>query len=424
MGSCDQSAGSHYAPARANGGARRYSAVTTNASMYGEIPASRVRGVLDVTSALQRATTSREIQSAFLAAIPMAVPAGGHGFYVLDPSDRRPINVAATVPDSFLQRYEDEGRRDDPVLEEAMVSMAPIDSSRLPEERSWDASAVLTVLERAGFYHSLEAPVVVEGAVHATLNMARRRDAQPFSSHDLTVMGCVANQVGAALTRAQRFEQITREALLLADALDASSQPIVITTVDGELIFRNRMATRPVPGSSTSYLERAQPLLTEALDELRNGVNRIVTALEQLVVPSPGHEARGTSAGRSGTTGRLPDSGLVALKAVRLRSRHNAVVSFLSHRRGNMPGLPEGAIPLSPRERGIADLVSQGLTNRQIAELSYVSENTVKQHLKRIFTKLEVNSRAELVQAVWQASTSRPDHGQDPDPDPDPDPSQ
>jgi len=60
-------------------------------------------------------------------------------------------------------------------------------------------------------------------------------------------------------------------------------------------------------------------------------------------------------------------------------------------------------------EQGIVDLVRQGLTNQQIARRVYVSENTVKQYLKRIFTKLEVHSRVELVQVLWEASSFDPE---------------
>lgn len=352
---------------------------------------------MDTVKALQRAITPREVQEAYLSAIPSAVSAAGHGIYMLDPASLKPLDVTATVPDTFLQRYEDEGRFDDPVLKNAVETKEPIDSSRLPERYSWDTSRVLAILQQAGFYHSLEAPVLVEGEILATLNMTRQREQEPFSEQDLAVMKAIADQVGAALTRAQRQEQISKEALLLADALDADAQPIIITTMDGQLIFRNRMASKPVPGSSASYFERVQPALLKALGELRVGTKRVATALEQASFTS----------GKSDTDNAArASSGLVLVKAVRLKSRNDAVVAFLSHRSGNLTGLPESPIPLSPRERGITDLVSQGLTTRQIAELSYVSENTVKQHLKRIFSKLGVNSRAELVQAVWKASTT------------------
>lgn len=52
---------------------------------------------------------------------------------------------------------------------------------------------------------------------------------------------------------------------------------------------------------------------------------------------------------------------------------------------------------LTPREMQIAELVAQGLTNAQIGTALWITEHTVKQALKRMFRKLEVSSRAELV---------------------------
>jgi DNA-binding CsgD family transcriptional regulator/GAF domain-containing protein len=359
----------------------------------------RARAVLGAVATIQGAASVREVQLAWLRSASDVVPAAGYGFYLLDPSSLRPVEVAASVPDRFLQRYEDEGRQDDPVLQEAVARRGPIDSSRLDPLGRWQSSAVCAVLREAGYHHSLEAPIIVDGVVEGTLNMARRQEEEPFSSEDLSALGVVAEQVAAAVTRARRYDQVSERTVLLADALDAASQPVVVTTVDGELIFRNRMALRAVPGSEQSYLDRAHPVLHQALEQLRQGHQRVVTAEE----PSRQHlGARGSAHGAGPTPGAL------AVKAVRLRSRHDAVVSFVSYRPAGAPGLPDAAVPLSPREREIADLVSQGLTTRQIAELSYVSENTVKQHLKRIFAKLQVSSRAELVQAVWRAAAGHP----------------
>ncbi|MEM8778024.1 MAG: helix-turn-helix transcriptional regulator [Cyanobacteria bacterium P01_G01_bin.49] len=52
---------------------------------------------------------------------------------------------------------------------------------------------------------------------------------------------------------------------------------------------------------------------------------------------------------------------------------------------------------LTPRQREIAVLVAQGKTNAQIAAELWITENSVKQALKRMFRKLEVSSRAEMV---------------------------
>ena len=52
---------------------------------------------------------------------------------------------------------------------------------------------------------------------------------------------------------------------------------------------------------------------------------------------------------------------------------------------------------LTPRELQIAELVALGRTNAQIGIELWITENSVKQALKRMFRKLEVSSRAEMV---------------------------
>ena len=65
----------------------------------------------------------------------------------------------------------------------------------------------------------------------------------------------------------------------------------------------------------------------------------------------------------------------------------------------------EPAERLTAREQEVALLVARGLTNRQVATELHISEHTAATHVRRIFKKLGLRSRAEL--ATW-VSSSRP----------------
>ncbi len=52
---------------------------------------------------------------------------------------------------------------------------------------------------------------------------------------------------------------------------------------------------------------------------------------------------------------------------------------------------------LTPRERDVLRLVAEGLSNREIGERLFLSEATVKTHLLRMFTKLDVRDRTRAV---------------------------
>jgi DNA-binding CsgD family transcriptional regulator len=52
---------------------------------------------------------------------------------------------------------------------------------------------------------------------------------------------------------------------------------------------------------------------------------------------------------------------------------------------------------LTPREIQIANLVAKGLTNAEIGGELWITQNSVKQALKRMFRKLEVSARTEMV---------------------------
>ncbi|HET6703076.1 MAG TPA: response regulator transcription factor [Gemmatimonadaceae bacterium] len=58
---------------------------------------------------------------------------------------------------------------------------------------------------------------------------------------------------------------------------------------------------------------------------------------------------------------------------------------------------------LTPRELDILEAMAAGLSNREIADQLFVSENTVKTHAARLFDKLSARRRTQAVQRAKEA---------------------
>lgn len=91
--------------------------------------------------------------------------------------------------------------------------------------------------------------------------------------------------------------------------------------------------------------------------------------------------------------GDVPLSGTIAAKILKVFTRSDL----------GSPQEPEVIDELTTREISILQLVAEGKTNREIASDLYISENTVKIHLRNILEKLHLQNRIQAaVYAVRQ----------------------
>jgi DNA-binding CsgD family transcriptional regulator len=90
-------------------------------------------------------------------------------------------------------------------------------------------------------------------------------------------------------------------------------------------------------------------------------------------------------------------------KAFRHRDRVEQELGRLGHRtsrRSRPAGEASGLDSLTGREREVAQLLVDRMTNAEIAQELFLSEKTVESHLRNIFRKLDVGSRVEVARLV------------------------
>ena len=91
---------------------------------------------------------------------------------------------------------------------------------------------------------------------------------------------------------------------------------------------------------------------------------------------------------------------------------NNTQIHYLADALSEVPTLrvvnSNGRTLLTPREEQVVALVADGLSNRQVAGELGLSEHTIKKYLLRIFDKVGISSRVELVLYAMSHGSNRP----------------
>lgn len=153
---------------------------------------------------------------------------------------------------------------------------------------------------------------------------------------------------------------------------------------------RTRGASLRVLAAASEPGQRPR-LLWQAVEALRDSEDRLELA-GALADLSRVHEALGEAA----------RAGSLAEQAVELAEECEAEPLLRTLRRQVAPGSPgrdarNRLAALSDAERRVASLVVRGHTNRQVSQALFITVSTVEQHLTRIYRKLDVSGRSDLM---------------------------
>jgi DNA-binding CsgD family transcriptional regulator len=165
------------------------------------------------------------------------------------------------------------------------------------------------------------------------------------------------------------------------------------------------------------------PDLAAAVDHTRGLVERDPTALERAAARYSVALTRASAledAGNAWVEQGNPDNAVALLGEAhalyerigaadgmaRVRSRLRAAGTRLCHwKHADRPAV--GWDSLTDTERRVADLVAEGLSNRQVASRIFLSPHTVAFHLRHVFWKLGVTSRVQLARMAAEIAAQR-----------------
>jgi len=236
------------------------------------------------------------------------------------------------------------------------------------------------LLAPSGIPFELRAAFVVRGRCWGAVHLARREDRADFSAADADALSRITATVADGIRTSLRFDAARRP-----DDGTAPGLVVLGSTNAVELITppaRVLMAALRSPAVAQDDETPPTPLIALATF-VRGRPHGAGPQGDVVAVPSP--------------------SGWITLHASLPEGRAGGQVAIVLERAGGpeTTAVRLEAHGVTPREREIATLLAQGLSNGEIAATLVLSPYTVQDHIKSLFEKTAVSSRQELVARVF-----------------------
>jgi DNA-binding CsgD family transcriptional regulator len=326
---------------------------------------------------LSAASSRKQLERHFLGGFGRLLGVQMYAVDLVDPltGEMSCVGATANVSELFVVRYEREGRDLDPVTAEASSTKRPAYNLAMMSMEEWLESPVYRrAYHLHGMRHVAEVPVMNGGRLAGCLHLGNSDPDRGFTPAQLDMAAEIADLVGFTFRALDNQEKLERERAQAEAALGLTGAPVVVSDPLADELRLNdaarRMLADVVEADEHIHALLARPANTDGSFTRRAEVELCTGETGVL----HGH-----------ATPAAGDGSLV-------------VVLELERER---PGIAQQLLaPLTPREREVAALVVDGLADREIAERLYLSHHTVSQYVKRIYRKLDVDSRVALTRVL------------------------
>jgi len=242
-----------------------------------------------------------------------------------------------------------------------------------------------------GFVHALVLFLHEGGVLFGLAGLERRASEPGFTEEDRRALEGVAPFIVAGARAQLQYDELSREAAALRALGHVSG---IVYVVDRD---KKRVVWAADREHGVEWEEDVEPI-----------EDQLVDAVEQSIAARQRGDALPTPP-------RLPTGSVVAVARIEedpvFGGARCAAVRVEAPKR---PAAMEG---LSKREREIARLLVAGYSGVNVAAISGLSENTVRTYVRRLYAKLSVNNRADLVRKLVSPDASAPSSQIAPPPD-------
>jgi DNA-binding CsgD family transcriptional regulator len=369
------------------------------------LSAKDYRGVLEISGTAFECATYAEFQQETLRLVERTMGARSSCFFLLTQSPAGTARIHTGVSrgvekrrmDHFIQYY----WRFDPLV-------TRVTSNRLPDQCTVAQSPHVIGAKqfyRSAFYHDFLSPQAIHyvlrmtlyrnGRPSAMIGLHRPKSKESFGKREVAIAKLLVPALSAAQEKCLAQDQIAeREAIMAVLSEHLAYEGVVIVNADLRAIYASDGARKILAALAGGATTGAAPdELPESLDmacrRLKQALawNRPLTGLDMLDITPPDQSHR------FNVRIRPLDCGAGGLRLILSFKQAEDDVVRLDRMKD---------LGLTRREINIAQLVSMGLTNPEVADKLCISVRTVQNHLRSIYEKTGVHNRTSLLYRLAQ----------------------
>lgn len=241
------------------------------------------------------------------------------------------------------------------------------------------------------------------------ISFSRPKQMKNFDNNEIKAMRLLIPHLQKAFQIYRHFSEIRRDKQIMIECLGKISQSVIVLDKTGKVVFLNDSANKLVTEKDGLQINRNGLLLTNSAQETK----KLQMFLKSVFEPGADQDVNfGGVLQVSRDADLRPLSMVVSPFYEQNNNDFNSetfALLFVSDPEQKVktsePGLSQ-MYGLTAAESKIAAMLAQGSSLNEACEMLGIKPNTIRTHLKRIFSKTETNRQSELVRLIMSSQTN------------------
>lgn len=362
-----------------------------------------------LSAAIAQAAQQPELWPEFLAMLSSVLGSNSIGLHWesgLRSVRRSQLTFSHGLSTSFRDDFDSHYGARNPIIERASrkplsPGLAVLHQSVCPDEILLRSEFYNDFLRPHDIRHVLGCTLTAHGGETCLLSVCASHGRDQFSEEETHLIELLAPQLQTALLLQRKLEVANNRLLRLDAAVNAIEEGfLLVDSPDGRCLFANAAALQNL--ALRDGIEIRENCLWLHNVALQQKFGRILKAFELSARAGARSAARGQFLRVRRPSGRAD----WILQALPVRGSIGTAAVFLDPMVDEDGAQLVDAFDLSPAQQRIAWLLYEGRSIEEIAAELSITRNTVKTHVRRLFTKLDVTGQRELVRLL--AKVKRP----------------